>query len=194
MSLQVLLSFATTPGLIDDVSSALGRTRFLKDCGGGDGHGKHSLQRFNYKAFGNSGRIAYAHPQDNQAVVSVDMGWCDETHPCDMILWFKESDSDNKGENLVWNPATKQIKSNGGDDGGLCMTVTSTQKIIAAACHGGKTQQWQIGDAPAPPPSGGACNKACPSGSDSECAWLGGRNSCTKCDTTPGSRFMCVAP
>ena len=44
------------------------------------------------------------------------------------------------------------------------------------------------------PPSGGTCGKACPSGSDSECAWLGGANSCTKCDTTPGTRFTCVAP
>ena len=47
----------------------------------------------------------------------------------------------------------------------------------------------------APSPSGGgACNKACPSGRDSECSWLGGANSCTKCDTTPGTRFTCVAP
>ena len=40
----------------------------------------------------------------------------------------------------------------------------------------------------------GACNKACPSGKDSECSWLGGDNSCTKCDTTSGTRFTCVAP
>ena len=44
------------------------------------------------------------------------------------------------------------------------------------------------------PPSGGACGNPCPSGSDSECVWLGGANSCTKCDTTPGTRFTCVAP
>ena len=44
------------------------------------------------------------------------------------------------------------------------------------------------------PPSGGACGRACPGGSDSECAWVGGANSCTKCDTTPGTRFTCVAP
>ena len=54
-------------------------------------------------------------------------------------------------------------------------------------------KQWQIGDAPSPPPSG-ACNKACPSGKDSECSWLGGDNSCTKCDTTSGTQFKCVAP
>ena len=40
----------------------------------------------------------------------------------------------------------------------------------------------------------GACNKACPSGKDSECSWLGGDNSCTKCDTTSGTQFTCVAP
>ena len=49
-------------------------------------------------------------------------------------------------------------------------------------------------DAPSPPPSGGACNNLCPSGHDSECTWLGGANSCTKCDTTPGTQFKCVAP
>ena len=48
--------------------------------------------------------------------------------------------------------------------------------------------------ADAPSPSGGACNKYCPSGKDSECSWFGGANSCTKCDTTPGTRFQCVAP
>ena len=50
-----------------------------------------------------------------------------------------------------------------------------------------------LSDSPEPP-SGGACGKACPGGSDSECAWVGGANSCTKCDTTPGTRFTCVAP
>ena len=42
----------------------------------------------------------------------------------------------------------------------------------------------------------GVCQnwKACPSGKDSECSWLGGDNSCTKCDTTSGTRFTCVAP
>ena len=36
----------------------------------------------------------------------------------------------------------------------------------------------------------GACNKACPSGKDSECLRFGGDNSCAKCDTTSGTRFM----
>ena len=80
------------------------------------------------------------------------------------------------------------------NNGNMCLT-DHKGKLTMEKCKGkgDKTQQWQIGDAPSPP-SGGACNKACPSGKDSECLRLGGDNSCTKCDTTSGTRFTCVAP
>ena len=81
------------------------------------------------------------------------------------------------------------------NNGDMCLT-DHKGKLTMEKCkgkEGDKTQQWQIGDAPSPHPSG-ACNKACPSGKDSECSWLGGDNSCTKCDTTSGTQFKCVAP
>ena len=101
-----------------------------------------------------------------------------------------------KEQNIYWDPATKQIQSH--KDGGnkVCMTAMSSTKVLWKPCGSGHTpdsQKWQIGDAPSPP-SGGKCGHACPSGKDSQCAWLGGANSCTKCDTTPGTRFTCVKP
>lgn len=48
-------------------------------------------------------------------------------------------------QNLLWDPVTKEVKNtiyNG--DKIFCMTVDSTQKIIAAPCHCGKLQKWDM--------------------------------------------------
>jgi hypothetical protein len=68
----------------------------LAKCGTGSGTGHHSKQRFSYQYKDGSGRIEYRdHSKDqSDAMVRVSPGWCDETHICDMILWWPESDSE----------------------------------------------------------------------------------------------------
>ncbi|CAH0377844.1 unnamed protein product [Pelagomonas calceolata] len=177
----------------------------LADCGTGTGKGHHSKQRFNYQyKFGSghasSGRIELRDHQDSGGLstLSLDMWGCwDTTTKCQALLWWPESDSKSEnGENVHWDQTSKQIKVPNSNGEYLCLMVQSNQEITWNTCHDGyNTQQWQIGDAPSPHPSGGACNHPCPSGKDSECSWFGGAaNSCTKCDTTPGTRFTCVAP
>ena len=167
----------------------------LAKCGTGNGKGHHSKQRFNYEYKSGSGRIQYRDGQDYDKVVSVCIwgGWDADTTDCDVILWW--DDDDETGENVHWDTSTKQIKAPNSDGKDLCMTKVNSQKVLWKPCgkpYSSASQKWQIGDAPSP--SGGACNKFCPSGKDSECSWFGGANSCTKCDTTPGTRFQCVAP
>ena len=167
----------------------------LAKCGTGNGKGHHSKQRFNYEYKSGSGRIQYRDGQDYDKVVSVCIwgGWDADTTDCDVILWW--DDDDETGENVHWDTSTKQIKAPNSDGKDLCMTKVNSQKVLWKPCgkpYSSDSQKWQIGDAPSP--SGGACNKFCPSGKDSECSWFGGANSCTKCDTTPGTRFQCVAP
>jgi len=134
----------------------------LNKCGNGDGSGSHSKQRFTYTHKGNSGRIVALHPEDQSVNTVQPAVSCSEySLPCDMYLWFATSDSEEPGQNLFWDPSTKQIKTGSG----FCMTAEGSKngkKILAEKCNGkAKLQQWQIGDAPAPPPHDGP---SCPTG------------------------------
>ena len=180
-------------------------TLIVDKCGGGGGAGHRlSLQQFTYsyktgnEKVNGEGRIVYDHDiidKTNSAnrCLSASLQWCNPKTGCDMILWDCKYLESNEG-NLYYDGTTIRVYDNA-NNGDMCLT-DHKGKLTMEKCkgkEGDKTQQWQIGDAPSPPPSG-ACNKACPSGKDSECSWLGGDNSCTKCDTTSGARFMCVAP
>ena len=166
----------------------------LADCGTGTGKGHHSKQRFDYYFKGGSGWISLRDHQDTNGLymLSVDMWGCwDHSKWCNALLWYVGGGR----ENVHWDESTKQIIGYDSTGKDLCLMVQSNQKITWNTCHDGyNTQQWQIGDAPSPPPSGGACGNLCGTGSDLECSWLGGANSCTKCDTTPGTLFKCVPP
>lgn len=134
----------------------------LNKCGNGDGSGSHSKQRFTYTHKGNSGRIVALHPEDQSVNTVQPAVSCSEySLPCDMYLWFATSDSEEPGQNLFWDPSTKHIKTGCG----FCMTAEGSKngkKILAEKCNGkAKLQQWQIGDAPAPPPHDGP---SCPTG------------------------------
>ena len=55
------------------------------------------------------------------------------------------------------------------------------------------SQKWQIGDAPEPPSPAFKCpwKKDKPCASDSDCVWVGGKNTCSKCHKNPGQRSIC---
>ncbi len=93
------------------------------------------------------------------------------------------------------------------DDNQMCMDVSggntgNRNTVQAWPCGGYKpeaiqNQQWHIVNAPPNPPGppSSTCDtnpRYCPGGSDYECVLLGGNSPCQKCDTTTGSRFMCV--
>ena len=133
-------------------------------------------------------------PKSSIRCLSASLQWCNPKTGCDMILWDCKYLESNEG-NLYYDGTTIRVYDNA-NDGDMCLT-DHKGKLTMEKCkgkEGDKTQQWQIGDAPSPHPSGGACGNLCGTGSDLECSWLGGANSCTKCDTTPGTLFKCVPP
>ena len=71
----------------------------LDKCGGGDGSGDHSKQRFTYTYKDGSGRITYDHPSGLVNTLTIEMAGGDGS---DMVLWYAESDSDEPSQNLHW--------------------------------------------------------------------------------------------
>ena len=168
----------------------------LAKCGTGNGKGHHSKQRFNYEYKSGSGRIHYRDGEDYDKAVSVCIwgGWDADTTDCDVILWWDEKSE--KGENVHWDASTKQIKAPNSDGKDLCMTKVNSQKVLWKSCgkpYSSDSQQWQIGDAPEPPSPAFKCpwknDKPCMS--DSDCVWVGGKNTCSKCHKNPGQRSIC---
>ena len=109
------------------------------------------------------------------------------------LFW---EDKSEKGQNVHWDPVTKTIKSHNDEGEELCITKVNSQKVLWKPCgkpYSSDSQQWQIGDAPEPPSPAFKCpwKKDKPCASDSDCVWVGGKNTCSKCHKNPGQRSIC---
>ena len=146
----------------------------------------YSKQRFNYEYKSGSGRINY---RDGKKwdVVSVE--------GAGVILW-REDNSMKKQQNIHWDPATKRIQSHNDEGKEVCITAMTSTQVQWRPCGRGysiASQKWQIGDAPEPPSPAFKCpwKKDKPCASDSDCVWVGGKNTCSKCHKNPGQRSIC---
>ena len=119
----------------------------------------------------------------------------------------------DKNSNLIWaknGDQTITLKSKFGGDT-ICMTAMQiyggTKYIKGEACGADgvtKLQQWRLIDAstPVPPPTPSPATYDCPWSpkrqgkdkgcmSDSDCVWVGAKNTCSKCHKNPGQRSIC---